>query len=195
MDFTKFPLLCKLVDAVAKFEGGGPGRNNIGNIRCPGNNTTIWNHLSTGETGGFCNFPDRATGLYALREFYYHVCTSQSNTYNTLGHQHFNIKKSENLTLYQVIQIYAPKSDGNDPLHYATTIAGWIGVGIDFVMKNFVVATSVSVPKPTKPNNNPQNLPPPNNPPAPITSAQAQEITSNLSVATKILTWLKILFT
>ena len=186
-DFTKFPLLCKLVDCVTRFEGGGPGRNNPGNIRCPGNNTAIWNHLATGETSGFCNFVNEETGLYALREKFYNICTSESETYNAEAHKMFNVSKCENLTIYQTMQIYAPATDGNDPLHYATTIAGEIGVDKDFVIKGLLgapVATPQPVPAPVA------SIPVPD----PITPTQAIEIEQDLTVAQKVLQWVQSLF-
>lgn len=142
-DFTKYPLICKLADAVKIYEGSGPGKNNPGNIRCPVTNTSIWNHLAIGETSGFCNFKDEATGLYALREKFYNICIGQSLAYNHDAMIHFNIENCSNLTLYQTIQIYAPIADRNNPLAYANFLASHIGITINTVMKSLVSTISL----------------------------------------------------
>lgn len=98
---TKLELWIKYI---ALMEGARADRNNPGNLRFVGQQYAF-------NDNGFCKFDTLEHGENALKNLLINACEGQSHTY------------PPGLTLYKFQCIYSPKSDGNDPLHYATFVA------------------------------------------------------------------------
>ncbi len=99
---------------IKAMEGWTPGsasfkRNNPGNLRCPPLNV-----LAESCDNNFCVFKDEATGFQALVNVTTAQAQGKSVTYNTAA-QHFGLKDSGELNLYQFFLIRDPQTDGNDP--------------------------------------------------------------------------------
>lgn len=111
-----------------QFEGAVPSNNNRGNYRFyHGGYLPIYGNVKC-SVGGFAMFPTLAQGdLYATN------CTKSV------------IKNHPELTILTYLGGngawggYAPASDHNPVLAYATFIAKGLGVGINFLMKNLIV--------------------------------------------------------
>lgn len=131
VNYNNYPRLITFCRDINLYESGsGPSaatsaasrHNNPGNIRCPEGRRDIWNHLASSggiANGNFCVFPDKATGWEALYEKWYNIATGKSETYSARGHELFGVARSCDLTILQVMTIYAPPGDGNDPAKYA----------------------------------------------------------------------------
>lgn len=93
---------------IQQVEGYYPGsiayRNNN-----PGNLVYVGQAGATRGDGGFAYFPNYAAGLQALND--------QIQLYAARG-----------MTIQQMMNVYAPASDGNNPSSYAGTIAAALGV-------------------------------------------------------------------
>lgn len=97
-------------DAIKAFEGWFPGsrsfrNNNPGNLRVAGD-------LGT-DSGGYGVFSSAEAGMAAL--------TSDLQA---------KARKYPNETLAEIMQRYAPASDGNDPLKYAKFVASKLGASV-----------------------------------------------------------------
>lgn len=147
MDYTKFPKIIALSDAMCSFEGGGPGLNNPGNIRCIAGNESEWNHFSIGQTDNFCNFPSRTVGKNAHLEKLYNIAIGSSSVYNNAAKQNFNLASCRDLTIAEMIYIYAPYSDGNNPNHYADTVCRWASLQRTDIMSSLLSNTSPEPPQ------------------------------------------------
>lgn len=79
--------------------------NNPGNIK--------------GRDGKFIKFNTYEEGFTALQDYLIRACTGKHSAYNP------------NMSLYKFFCVYAPSSDNNNPLVYATTVAKNIGCSID----------------------------------------------------------------
>jgi hypothetical protein len=108
--------------AIKKHEGYFKGsasyrNNNPGNFRC--------SSLVMGELGAVkCSknlavFPDYETGWKALKQFLIYACTNKLRSYKST------------MTLLQFYQRYAPSSDNNNPLNYATCVANDLNISVD----------------------------------------------------------------
>ena len=107
---TKSSLIGSWADAIQKFEGWFAGsrsfrNNNPGNLRVAGD-------LGV-DASGYGVFSTYDLGRSAL-----------------VSDLTAKVQKYGGQTLAQVMQRYAPASDGNDPLAYATYVAQRLGVGI-----------------------------------------------------------------
>lgn len=151
MDYNKFPQMVLLSESMRRFEGGGPGACNPGNIKCPVDRRDLWNHAAIGQADGFCNFPSLTVGINAHFEKLYNICIGASDVYNTEAKNRFGLESSRDLTILQMISIYAPKEDGNDPDHYATTVCQWSNLKVDMLMSMLIVTSTFAVAIPTKP--------------------------------------------
>lgn len=137
MDYFKFPRLIELCKAMEKMEGNTG--TNPGNIRCPVENRNIWNHLAVGSKNGFCVFPSRNIGMTALREKIYKIAIGASAVYNAGAKNKFKLSTSADLTIFQMISIYAPSEDNNDPYHYAVTVCKWANLNINEFMGSLII--------------------------------------------------------
>jgi murein DD-endopeptidase MepM/ murein hydrolase activator NlpD len=109
-------------NAAKKHEGWYLGsasyrNNNPGNFRCSA--------LVMGELGAtkcvnnLAVFPNYETGFNALKTFLTYACTDQLRSYKST------------MTLLDFYKVYAPSSDNNNPLNYATIIAQDLGVTVN----------------------------------------------------------------
>lgn len=112
------PRLLRFAHAIQTFEGWKPGslsfrNNNPGNMR--------WSHRASGrdEKHGFAIFPDYTTGLLALME----DVKAKAEGKNNVG-------LLPTSTLLQLISVWAPLEDNNDPLKYARFIAARLGLSL-----------------------------------------------------------------
>lgn len=78
----------------------------------PGNLRYVGQAGATQGAGGFAKFPSYDAGVAALQN-------------------QIQIYAGQGLTIQQMMNIYAPASDGNDPNSYANTIASALGVSAD----------------------------------------------------------------
>lgn len=108
---TKLDLWCQ---AATKMEDADPSLNNPGNIRFVIG--TWMAKLAVGEKNGFCVFKDYATGYAVLKQFFTNAATGKSEIYHPTD------------TLIQFYEKYAPSSDNNNPIAYASFVASFIGV-------------------------------------------------------------------
>ncbi len=117
---SKLDLWCEIAK---KIEGAKTDLNNPGNIRC-----NAFKHKdATGiSKNGFCIFPTYELGYMALRNMFVRACTTGSASYKPT------------MTLYEFYAVYAPKSDNNNPVVYAETVAKYIGVDPNEQIKNLV---------------------------------------------------------
>lgn len=124
---TPAPTLFQLCRVMRDFEGA-PGDANYRN-----NNPLNCRYSPVGylpkyqpvlkSPNGFAVFKDYSTGwLYG---------------FEMLKHK---IEKHPDWTLYDLVADHAPKSDGNDPVHYSLVIAKNLGVDNHFPLKNLVLA-------------------------------------------------------
>jgi hypothetical protein len=108
--------------AIKKHEGFFPGsasyrNNNPGNFRC--------SNLVMGEFGAkecvnnLAVFASYDEGWKALQQFLIYACTGELRSYKPT------------MTLLDFYKVYAPSSDNNNPLNYATCVANDLGVSID----------------------------------------------------------------
>jgi len=122
------------IKAITKMEGAKPENHNPGNIRYIGQTT------ATGKTAnGFCIFPDDATGYMELRKLLVRAATGQSSNYKadmTLSEFYAGIKLPNRYN--KEIFGYAPESDGNQPNHYASYVAGVVGVSANTLIKDLL---------------------------------------------------------
>jgi hypothetical protein len=106
-------LVDSLAQGIARFEGFytagslAQRNHNPGNLRSWGTNPV---------SGGYAVFPDDAAGWDALK-------------------RQIQININRGLNLYEffagkggVYSGYAPSTDNNQPIHYAQTVAGWVGL-------------------------------------------------------------------
>lgn len=105
--------------AIKKHEGWFDGsaskrNNNPGNFRC--------SSLVMGELGAtkcvnnLAVFPDYETGWKALKQFLIYACTDKLRSYKST------------MTILDFYKVYAPSSDNNNPLNYATCVANDLGI-------------------------------------------------------------------
>jgi hypothetical protein len=115
------------VVAGTKHEGFFPGsaswkNNNPGNFRC--------SPLVMGELGAtkcvnnLAVFPTLEIGKQAFRQFLVYACTDKLRSYKS------------SMTILDFYKVYAPSSDNNNPLNYATIVAGDLGVHISTQIKD-----------------------------------------------------------
>ena len=108
--------------AIKAMEGANPANNNPGNCRYfYGGYHPMYEPVGISK-GGFAVFPTYALGWTYLK-----------NTVKT------KIKNHPNWTLVQFFENYAPKSDGNDPVGYASFVAKKLSVDNAFKVKNIVL--------------------------------------------------------
>lgn len=148
MDYSKFPKFIAFCQAQESFEGGGPSKNNPANIKCPISQPSLWHHLANGQVNGFCSFPDLKTGVLAHQENIYNICIGASKTYNAEGKRLYNVLNSGDLTIEQMISIYAPASDNNSPIHYAITVCRWSSLSVTDTMKSLLENTPSPIESP-----------------------------------------------
>lgn len=105
--------------AIQHYEGFYPGSRSFRNNN-PGNFRLTPFIKSLGSTGAdkqnYAIFPDYVKGFAALDSFLVAACNNELKSYKG------------NMTLNQFFSIYAPSSDNNSPLKYASFVAGQIGV-------------------------------------------------------------------
>jgi len=95
--------------------------NNPGNFRC--------SSLVMGELGAtkcvnnLAVFPNYETGFKALKQFLIYACTDKLRSYKST------------MTLLDFYKVYAPSSDNNNPLNYATCVAKDLGISINTQIK------------------------------------------------------------
>lgn len=80
-----------------------------------------------GENNGFAVFSSYEAGLNALQSMLFRACTPPVETY------------SPEMTLYAFYEKYAPKSDNNDPKHYAEVVAKSLGVEPGLPIKFLII--------------------------------------------------------
>ena len=51
----------------------------------------------------------------------------------------YKIEANPNQTLLQFMEVYAPVTDGNDPVKYAAFIGRRLGISVDYQVKNLIV--------------------------------------------------------
>lgn len=73
------------------------------------------------DRGNFAIFKDDETGMLYLRNL-------------VIG----KIKKAPEETIVGFFEVYAPSYDGNNPVQYARAVAGRLGVGINYQLKNLI---------------------------------------------------------
>lgn len=92
----------------------------------PGNLRYVGQAGATQGVGGFAAFPTYDDGLAALQN-------------------QIQIYAGEGLTIQQMMNIYAPASDGNNPSSYANTIASALGVPVDTPLQSLTASQSDSL--------------------------------------------------
>jgi len=118
-------------DKDPKYPNGSPSyrNNNAGNFRCY--------PLVMGEFGAtscinnLAVFPTYEKGFQALKQFLIYACTDALRSYKST------------MTLLDFYKVYAPSSDGNNPLNYATDVANRLGVSINTKIGDLYVAGTV----------------------------------------------------
>jgi hypothetical protein len=121
----------RLAEAIARFEGYfiagslAQRNNNPGNLRS-------WGSLPVRD--GYAVFPTPEAGWAALR-------------------RQIELNISRGLNLYEffggkpgVYPGYAPSTDRNDPINYANTVAGWLGVDPTVPLTQYRDAGGPSIP-------------------------------------------------
>ena len=92
----------------------------------------------TGMNSGFAVFPNYETGWKGLVHQVTIVHNGTSPAYNEqvkrrhASKQWLDVKDCSDLSLLQFFEIWAPRSDNNDPKRYAEFVAERLGVTIDF---------------------------------------------------------------
>jgi len=95
----------------AQYPTGTPAWRN----KNPGN-LEFANQLNAVADGRFACFRTYSDGYNALRSMLIRMCTGQMSLY------------SPSMTLLQVCEVYAPSSDGNDPVQYSDSVGKFMGV-------------------------------------------------------------------
>lgn len=112
----------KWADAIQEFEGWAIGtrsqrNNNPGNLRFTDYTRSLG--AFAGDDKGFCIFKGYDAGYAALKQFLTDAKDGKLKSYRS------------DMTLLQFYSIYAPDTDHNDSLTYASFIAKRLGVDID----------------------------------------------------------------
>lgn len=115
--------LRKLAKAIKEYEGWYKGSRSYRN-RNPGN--LRYSPFQSKRRNNFAVFPDLATGKEAL--WYDLHCKCTGNTHTGLN---------KNSTLQDLVNVYAPEEDGNNPKTYATFLSGKLGISRDTVLSYF----------------------------------------------------------
>jgi hypothetical protein len=107
---------------IQKHEGYYPGsasyrNNNPGNFRCT--SLVMGEFGATKCVNNLAVFPTYEMGFNALKTFLTYACTDQLRSYRS------------SMTLLDFYKVYAPSSDNNNPLNYATQVANGLGVNIN----------------------------------------------------------------
>ena len=137
MSYEQYPKFIAFCTAQRKFEGGGGGVNNPANLRCPDGQMQSWNRLAQGSVDNFCMFPTPQIGVQAHQNEIYSICIGNSPTYNE-GAIALGLKDSSELTIGQMISIYAPVKDNNDPVHYAQILCQLANLNVTDTMKSLL---------------------------------------------------------
>lgn len=117
---SKIDLWC---EAIKRMEKAKMSLNNPGNIKCD----HIMHKDAMGKDyRGLCIFPTYDKGYLALRNMLVRACTTGSSSYHP------------DMTLIEFYHVYAPTSDGNYPLQYATFVANYIGVPVTTKIKELL---------------------------------------------------------
>jgi hypothetical protein len=109
--------------------------NNPGNFRCSG--------LVMGEFGAtkcinnLAVFPTYEKGFAALKQFLIYAVTDKLRAYKS------------SMTLLDFYKVYAPSSDNNNPLNYATHVAKDLGVTVNTKIKDLADTAPAPTPAPT----------------------------------------------
>ena len=116
---TSQDTITQMAQAIQQREGYKPGsrsyrNNNPGNLRPPGGRTNYWAGQTGVDSGGFAIFDSYESGFAALET-------------NLNAH----IARNPNQSLADYIGIYAPSTDGNDPVSYASFVADQLGVDVN----------------------------------------------------------------
>jgi hypothetical protein len=83
--------------------------------------------VPTGQNG-YAIFPSYEKGFAALKEF---LRTAQKNQLKAYREYAIKMRRADNMPqLRDFFEVYAPSSDNNAPLHYATVVAEHIGNGV-----------------------------------------------------------------
>lgn len=111
--------LSQWIEAIKQMEGAKPSRNNPGNLRFVGQEYAV-------NDNGFCKFETYQHGYDALKNLLIRACTGKSKVYNP------------EMNLTDFYNVYAPASDGNNPVRYAQFVAGKLGVSVETKIKNLI---------------------------------------------------------
>lgn len=114
---------------------------NPGNIRCPANDPSIWNHLAIAGNDGFCVFPDYATGLQAQKNVILPVAsgTALPTSAYALYAKKIGLVSTAYMTLLDYFTVRDPVADKNDPVAYAEFMGRALDVDYKtWQMKNLV---------------------------------------------------------
>ncbi len=105
----------------AQYPHGTPAWSNNN----PGN--CVWcNQANAVQSGRFAKFNSYTDGYNYLKNLLIWACTGQTTLYNANG------------TLLDFYSVYAPKSDGNDPISYAAQVAKALGVEPTCIIKTLL---------------------------------------------------------
>lgn len=120
--------------AIQKHEGWFPGsasqrNNNPGNFRC--SSLVMGEFGATKCVNNLAVFPTYEKGWEALKQFLIYACTDQLKSYKST------------MTLLEFYGKYAPSSDNNNPLNYASAVAKDLGVGIDTKIKDLYAPSAI----------------------------------------------------
>lgn len=132
----------KWANAIKKHEGFFVGsrsyrNNNPGNFRYSSvGYLPIYGNVGK-DKDGFAIFPTYEQGYKYLCNFLKSVASGKSSTYTAQAKSR-GLKDSSELTIPQFCSIYAPSSDGNDPINYALIICNEIGISLDTKIKNII---------------------------------------------------------
>lgn len=116
---TTHPKIDIWCEATKEFEGAKPELNNPGNIKFEDQ------EFSTDEDG-FCKFDTYEHGYQALYTLIFNACSGKSRIYNSSG------------TLLDFYNVYAPATDNNVPINYATFVANKLDVGVDTIISSLL---------------------------------------------------------
>jgi len=113
-----------LAEAIKTYEGFYPfsrswRNNNPGNLRR--------SKFAIGSSGGFAKFSSFASGWLGLWWDLYCKCTGNTGT-----------ALSGESSLLDLFEVWAPRSDANDPFTYANWVANRLGVAIETKLKWFI---------------------------------------------------------
>ena len=108
--------------AIKKHEGYFPGsasyrNNNPGNFRC--SSLVMGEFGATKCVNNLAVFSTYEKGWAALKQFLVYACTNKLKSYKA------------DMTLLEFYQKYAPSSDNNNPMNYASAVAKDLGVTIN----------------------------------------------------------------